>query len=103
MTHRIALIALGLLVCAGCGDIGGGKRRQASGSAGGAGLVGSDINSLAAPAQPAQPPAQTSVAPPAAMTHHVFHVAGVEAKKELVHRLASGAGRRKECSNEPPQ
>lgn len=33
-------------------------------------------------------------APPAAMTHHVFHVAGVEAKKELVHRLASGAGRR---------
>lgn len=68
MTHRIALIALGLLVCAGCGDIGGGKRRQASGSAGGAGLVGSDINSLAAPAQPAQPPAQTSVAPPAAMT-----------------------------------
>ncbi len=33
-------------------------------------------------------------APPAAMTHHVFHVAGVEAKKELVHRLASGTGRR---------
>ncbi len=29
-----------------------------------------------------------------AMTHHVFHVAGVEAKKELVHRLASGNGRR---------
>jgi superfamily II DNA/RNA helicase len=29
-----------------------------------------------------------------AMTHHVFHVAGGEAKKELVHRLASGAGRR---------
>ncbi|OBK21236.1 DEAD/DEAH box helicase [Mycobacterium asiaticum] len=29
-----------------------------------------------------------------AMTHHVFHVAGVEAKKELVHRLASGTGRR---------
>jgi superfamily II DNA/RNA helicase len=29
-----------------------------------------------------------------AMTHHVFHVAGVEAKKELVHRLASGPGRR---------
>ena len=28
------------------------------------------------------------------MTHHVFHVAGVEAKKELVHRLASGTGRR---------
>ena len=29
-----------------------------------------------------------------AMTHHVFHVSGVEAKKELVHRLASGTGRR---------
>jgi superfamily II DNA/RNA helicase len=29
-----------------------------------------------------------------AMNHHVFHVAGVEAKKELVHRLASGTGRR---------
>lgn len=28
------------------------------------------------------------------MTHHVFHVAGVDAKKELVHRLASGTGRR---------
>ena len=33
-------------------------------------------------------------APVPAMTHHVFHVAGVDAKKELVHRLASGAGRR---------
>lgn len=65
MKHRFALIVLGLLVCAGCGDIGGGKRRQASGSAGGAGLVGSDINSLAAPAQPAQPAAQPA---PAAMT-----------------------------------
>ncbi len=28
------------------------------------------------------------------MTHHVFHVAGVQAKKELVHQLASGSGRR---------
>jgi superfamily II DNA/RNA helicase len=28
------------------------------------------------------------------MTHHVFHVAGTDAKKELVHRLASGSGRR---------
>ncbi|OPE51282.1 DEAD/DEAH box helicase, partial [Mycobacterium intermedium] len=28
------------------------------------------------------------------MTHHVFHVSGAEAKKELVHRLASGSGRR---------
>ena len=33
-------------------------------------------------------------APIAEMTHHVFHVAGVDAKKELVHRLASGTGRR---------
>ncbi|AKN18703.1 DEAD/DEAH box helicase [Mycobacterium haemophilum DSM 44634] len=33
-------------------------------------------------------------APVPAMTHHVFHVANAEAKKELVHRLASGAGRR---------
>jgi len=33
-------------------------------------------------------------APVTAMTHHVFHVAGAEAKKELVHRLASGSGRR---------
>jgi len=29
-----------------------------------------------------------------AMTHHVFHVADAEAKKELAHRLASGTGRR---------
>ncbi len=33
-------------------------------------------------------------APITAMTHHVFHVAGAAAKKELVHRLASGTGRR---------
>ena len=32
--------------------------------------------------------------PVAAMTHHVFHVSGVQAKKELVHRLASGSERR---------
>jgi superfamily II DNA/RNA helicase len=32
--------------------------------------------------------------PVAAMTHHVFHVAGVEAKKRLVHQLAAGTGRR---------
>ncbi|HWF27901.1 MAG TPA: DEAD/DEAH box helicase [Mycobacterium sp.] len=32
--------------------------------------------------------------PVPAMTHHVFHVAGVQAKKELVHHLASGTGRR---------
>ncbi len=35
-----------------------------------------------------------SDSPVAEMTHHVFHVSGVEAKKELVHRLASGTGRR---------
>jgi superfamily II DNA/RNA helicase len=32
--------------------------------------------------------------PPVKMTHHVFGVEGVEAKKELVQRLASGTGRR---------
>src|SRR5690606_15555719 len=32
--------------------------------------------------------------PPAKMTHHVFSVEGVEAKKQLVQRLASGTGRR---------
>jgi superfamily II DNA/RNA helicase len=32
--------------------------------------------------------------PPSAMTHHVFHVAGADAKKDLVHRLAAGTGRR---------
>ncbi|HWF71275.1 MAG TPA: C-terminal helicase domain-containing protein, partial [Mycobacterium sp.] len=32
--------------------------------------------------------------PVAEMTHHVFHVAGADAKKELIHRLASGSGRR---------
>jgi superfamily II DNA/RNA helicase len=35
-----------------------------------------------------------SNSPVSEMTHHVFHVSGVEAKKELVHRLASGSGRR---------
>jgi superfamily II DNA/RNA helicase len=33
-------------------------------------------------------------APPPAMTHHVFHVAGAAEKRDLVHRLASGSGRR---------
>ncbi len=33
-------------------------------------------------------------APMPEMAHHVFHVAGTEAKKELVQRLASGSGRR---------
>ncbi|GAB2629069.1 DEAD/DEAH box helicase [Prescottella soli] len=32
--------------------------------------------------------------PVAAMTHHVFDVTGVDVKKELVHKLASGQGRR---------
>ena len=32
--------------------------------------------------------------PVSEMTHHVFHVTGVQAKKELVHHLASGHGRR---------
>ncbi len=32
--------------------------------------------------------------PVAQMTHHVFHVSGVAAKKDLVHHLASGTGRR---------
>jgi superfamily II DNA/RNA helicase len=32
--------------------------------------------------------------PPVKMTHHVFGVEGVEAKKDLVQRLASGTGRR---------
>ncbi len=32
--------------------------------------------------------------PVAAMTHHVFHVEGADAKKELVRTLASGTGRR---------
>lgn len=32
--------------------------------------------------------------PVAAMTHHVFHVESLEAKKQLVHALASGTGRR---------
>ncbi|WP_441346920.1 DEAD/DEAH box helicase [Rhodococcus sp. SGAir0479] len=32
--------------------------------------------------------------PVAAMTHHVFDVAGVDVKKALVHKLASGRGRR---------
>ena len=32
--------------------------------------------------------------PVADMTHHIFHVDGAEAKKQLVHTLASGTGRR---------
>ncbi|PRC43989.1 DEAD/DEAH box helicase, partial [Mycobacterium sp. ITM-2017-0098] len=31
---------------------------------------------------------------PVQMTHHVYHVRGVQEKKDLVHRLASGTGRR---------
>ncbi|QZA06154.1 DEAD/DEAH box helicase [Mycolicibacter heraklionensis] len=33
-------------------------------------------------------------APPPAMTHHVFHVSGLQDKKDLVQLLASGTGRR---------
>ena len=36
----------------------------------------------------------SDTSPVADMTHHVFHVAGMEAKKQLVHTLASGTGRR---------
>ncbi|WP_016935854.1 DEAD/DEAH box helicase, partial [Rhodococcus sp. R1101] len=35
-----------------------------------------------------------ATSPVAAMTHHVFDVAGMEAKKDLVRTLASGTGRR---------
>src|SRR5690606_31550533 len=35
-----------------------------------------------------------SNSPVAAMTHHVFHVASADAKREVVHALASGTGRR---------
>lgn len=67
MNRRFTLFVLGLVVCAGCGDLGG-NRRQASGSIGGTGLVGSDINSLASgPAKPATAPS-TQVAPPTTMS-----------------------------------
>ncbi|TPG37029.1 DEAD/DEAH box helicase [Mycobacterium hodleri] len=33
-------------------------------------------------------------APQVAMTHHVYHVSGAQEKTQLVHRLASGTGRR---------
>ena len=36
----------------------------------------------------------SEASPVAAMTHHVFHVSGPDAKKQLVHTLASGSGRR---------
>lgn len=36
----------------------------------------------------------SDTSPVDAMTHHVFHVASAEAKKQLVHTLASGTGRR---------
>lgn len=63
---RLGLLALAAVMCvAGCGDIGG-NRRNASGSAAGAGMVGSDVNSLAGPQQPVAPanPAQPAPAPP---------------------------------------
>ena len=36
----------------------------------------------------------SDTSPVDAMTHHVFHVSGVEAKRQLVQTLASGTGRR---------
>jgi hypothetical protein len=53
MKH-LTLVALVLLLCAGCGDIGG-NRRQASGSVGGTGLVGADLNSPASGPTPTGP------------------------------------------------
>src|ERR1700733_13015269 len=40
------------------------------------------------------PSIDVAESPAAEMTHHVFHVAGADAKRELIHRLASGSGRR---------
>lgn len=72
---RLALLSLASVTfIAGCGDIGG-NRRNASGSAAGAGMVASDVNALAAgpqqgavpAAQPqpgAMPPAAPQAAPP---------------------------------------
>lgn len=63
-SRRLALLSLASIIfVAGCGDTGG-KRRNASGNAGGAGLVGSDVNSLAAGPQAVAPAAQPQ---PAAM------------------------------------
>jgi superfamily II DNA/RNA helicase len=43
---------------------------------------------------PASHSVDSADSPVAEMTHHVFHVTGAAAKTELVHRLASGTGRR---------
>ncbi|HVX11750.1 MAG TPA: hypothetical protein VHC22_11260 [Pirellulales bacterium] len=56
MRSQLSFIALGLIICAGCGDIGG-NRRNASGSVAGTGLVGADPNA-----------AGTTSTPPAAAT-----------------------------------
>ncbi len=44
--------------------------------------------------EPVSHSVDTANSPVAAMTHHVFHVDSAEAKKKVVHALASGAGRR---------
>lgn len=68
---RLGRLALAAIMCAaGCGDIGG-NRRNASGSAAGTGMVGSDVHALAAgpqqgagPAAQPQPGAMPTPAPP---------------------------------------
>lgn len=44
--------------------------------------------------QPVTHSVDSAESPVEAMTHHVFHVADVAAKKDVVHALASGVGRR---------
>lgn len=70
LDRRLALLFLASSTfIAGCGDLGG-NRRNASGSAGGAGLVGSDVNGLASgaqqPATPPPAPPQSAAMPPGA-------------------------------------
>ena len=56
------LVLTGLVVSLGCGDVGG-RRRNASGTAGGAGLVAPDQQvAQPAPAAAEQPPAMPSAA-----------------------------------------
>ncbi|HEX5442769.1 MAG TPA: hypothetical protein VFW87_03020 [Pirellulales bacterium] len=61
---RISAIFLVLAIAAGCGDMGG-PRRKASGSAAGTGLVGADAATSTAPVQPAPAQTQSAPAPPA--------------------------------------
>ena len=62
---RTSSILILLAVAAGCGDVGG-ARRNASGSAAGAGLVGAEAGAPAAQAQPAQPQTPSVAAQPSA-------------------------------------